>query len=111
MKSFLVIISVLFSTCVSMAKPVYFNILMSQIEGAKLTNKCLTCHSGGPQLNPFGRQFGQAKNKLGSTWSKDFWVQIKDLDADQDGLTNEDEILNGLNPGKAEPKEDDESPK
>ena len=86
----------------SEAKPVYFQILSSEIPKAQLTNKCQTCHLNGPQLNPFGKDFFKIKRGLGADFSQKFWLPLSTLDSDQDGINNYDEIMVGRNPGKAD---------
>lgn len=81
------------------AKPVFFGQLQSEFPQAKLSLRCNVCHTGGPQLNAFGKEFAKTKSKFDN--SAEIWQSLRKGDADKDGMTNEDEIESGRNPGKA----------
>jgi cytochrome c2 len=94
----------LITPILTFAKPIYFNTLSSTIPGAQLTHRCQTCHqTSGAQLNFFGKDFSVIKRQLGQSWQNEYWSHLQNLDSDQDGISNEDEIKMGRNPGKAEP--------
>ena len=93
---------VLFLSLHASAKPAYFNQLQSTIPNAQLTFRCQTCHQNvPPRLNPFGQDFSTIKRKWGMDWSQKYWADLKSMDSDKDGMSNEQEILSGRNPGKA----------
>ena len=85
----------------ALAKPIYFNAMRSNYPEQRLSFKCQACHRGGPSLTPFGHDFFDLKQQLGMNNLPQVWERLRDLDSDGDGLTNEQEILQDQNPGKA----------
>lgn len=90
----------LFLTLSAQAKPVFFGQLQAEFPQAKLSQRCNVCHSGGPQLNLFGKDFAKTKSKFDN--SAEIWQTLRKLDSDKDGMNNEDEIESGRAPGKAD---------
>ncbi|MFN8846298.1 MAG: hypothetical protein ACK5V3_08810 [Bdellovibrionales bacterium] len=94
---------------IAFSKPAYFNELTSKLPGGVWVHRCQTCHGGssGRGLNQFGldyfRVFRTANtssmtSQLPMT-SEQKWETLFNLDSDKDGLSNENEILAGKNPG------------
>lgn len=83
------------------AKPAYFNTMSGFYSGTQLTFSCNTCHQNGKGLNAYGREFAQVKNQIGFDQLRDVFAALGDRDSDGDGLTNNQEIAAGRNPGVA----------
>lgn len=100
----------IFASLNAWSKPVYVGELASAFPGNQILNttKCQTCHNNGRSLNAFGSDFGQLK-RVGLERIEMF-RQLGALDSDKDGRTNLEELLSGLNPGKADPKKEIECP-
>lgn len=84
----------------SQAKPVFLGELQAEFPRAPLSQRCDTCHVGGPRLNPFGKDF--AKALFGHSNKTEMWQALRKMDSDKDGMSNEDEIEAGRAPGKAD---------
>jgi hypothetical protein len=66
------------------------------------TIRCQYCHaSSSLAMNKFGKDFSKSKNALGLDQMAEVWVAISDLDSDQDGISNVEEINTGRHPGVA----------
>ncbi len=102
MKTFFPLIILSLYWQAALAKPIYFNAMSSNYPDQALSHRCQACHQGGPNLNPFGRDFAELKHQLGNNNLPQVWEGLKDLDSDGDGLANEQEIQLDRNPGKAE---------
>ena len=85
------------------ARPVFLNELRSAFPNAPLTARCNNCHkTGGPQLNPFGKEFGMLRRELGPARMMEVWARLRSGDSDKDGVDNETELNADRNPGVAE---------
>lgn len=84
-------------------KQVYFSQLQAEFSPAPLTQKCTLCHSGGGlRLGAFGQDFVKLKTQFGGTNMKQVLTELRKLDSDKDGVSNEEEIHNGKHPGLAD---------
>lgn len=78
------------------AKAVY----LSSLQGAysvQVPQRCNVCHSKTSlALNAFGKDFSELKRQM--TLSE-VWTPLGELDSDQDGVSNQEELKNSKNPG------------
>lgn len=86
------------------AKPVYFSQLQGAFPGAPLSQRCNVCHTNqGARLNLFGNDFARLKRQHGHTNLSTVWRELRVLDSNGDGESNEADINSGRNPGVARP--------
>lgn len=84
----------------AVAKPAYLGSLRSAFSGAPLPQQCQVCHSNRiPQLNLFGRDFHSLKARHGVSRMDLVWADLRDLDSNGDGSSNEEDMMAGRNPG------------
>ncbi|MGE0632957.1 MAG: hypothetical protein AB7O96_11150 [Pseudobdellovibrionaceae bacterium] len=100
MKQFLLSALIVASPLLAFSKSVYLNYLRTAFPDSSLTLRCTNCHNTGPQLNKFGKDFADLKRELGSPTSEELWFRLSNMDSDQDGMNNKDEINANRNPGK-----------
>jgi len=75
---------------VALAQPAYQPSFDQTYPGSSLTGDCVVCHSGQWSLSSYGSDW--------KDWGKDY-MAIENLDSDNDGFTNIDEIVAGTYPG------------
>ena len=98
---------ILFFSTSLLAKPVYFNELQGQIKkispSTQAAMKCAVCHgtTNGAKINSFGSDYVKAFKSGGNTeLSKDQkWQLLLDQDSNKNGVSNLNDIVNGVNPG------------
>lgn len=79
------------------AKPVYLGQLKSYVPAAQQTT-CAVCHGGvSGLLNPFGKDYARLV-KLAPD-KKSAYQELLTLDSDQDGVSNQAELIGGKPPG------------
>lgn len=86
----------------SNAKPVYLNALKAAFPKSDGSLRCMNCHTNGPRLNLFGKDFADIKRELGNEHMNEVWFRLRTMDSDKDGVSNEDEINASKNPGVEE---------
>jgi len=81
------------------ARPAYCGMLLSNYPGARIDNRlrCQTCHNG-RAMNLYGKAFSGEFLRLSKP---DIFKKIGTLDSDNDGISNDQEIIEGRNPGVA----------
>lgn len=85
---------------IAQAKEMYLGMLRSAFPDARLSQRCAVCHSGvGNAMNLFGRDFSRLKRELGFNNMPEVWAQLRVLDSNGNGVSNEEELNQGLNPG------------
>ena len=92
-------VAILFVSSMSFARPQYYGLLLSEYPHARIENtfKCQTCHDG-RAMNLFGKAFSSEFLRLSKP---EIFKKIGPLDSDGDGISNEQEIMEGRNPGVA----------
>ena len=93
---FIFLATSLFFSSLVQAKPVY----LSSLQGAYSANvpqRCNACHSTTSiALNPFGKDFSNLKRNMKLS---EVWLPLGEMDSDQDGVTNLQELQESKNPG------------
>ncbi len=81
------------------ARPAYYGMLLANYPGSRIEQgaKCMACHNG-RAVNSYGKAFVNEYSKLSKP---EIFKKIGLLDSDNDGLTNDQEIMEGRNPGVA----------
>jgi hypothetical protein len=91
------------------ARPIYFNELSAQTQGAANVQKCLNCHNqGGLSFNAFGNDYVSIFRRpntvqfpgIDKMTRQQLWdLLLNSLDSNKNGVSNLLDIKSGKNPG------------
>ncbi len=94
-----ILIPLLLCTSQVHAKSVYYGMLQNAYQ-TQAPHRCNNCHSTTSlALNAFGKDFSALKRGHGPNQLADVWRSLGEMDSDQDGVLNQEELAQGLNPG------------
>lgn len=88
---------------IASAKPAYLNELALIYPDSQVLNttRCQTCHNNGKALNSFGKDYAELIRR-GNLDRDEAYAQLGEIDSDEDGVSNLEELTKGTNPGKAD---------
>ena len=88
---------------VASARQPYLNEIASVYPDVQVltTTKCQTCHNNGRALNAFGKDYREIV-RVSNLEPEEAYTKLAEIDSDEDGVPNLQEMLNGTNPGKAD---------